>query len=679
MNAIPPTRSLEKPSPGIARVGITFVALTLLLVLWQTRMTLLIWALDGALALTIVMAATLAGYVFVAALRLSPLQLAWRYLLSAGLGIGFLATLTLICGSAGWVGASHRWVCPALLAVFAIAGLVLMVRSRDVEPITTAGAGPICWLVLAAVPFAAMILIVATAPPGVLWQEEGRGYDVLEYHLQLPKEYYNNGAITYLPHNVYANFPANAEMLYLFANVVTGEGVESWSVSKCINALLGGLFVCAAWLVGRRRSKEAGIVAGVLAAATGWVTYLSGVAYVENGMLLMGMLACGCVGRAAALDDRTLAIKWCVLAGIFAGFACGFKYTACVLIALPLVVLMLIALRGNFVRRLVLVVIFGVASLVTFAPWLVKNIVMTGNPVFPLLGSVFTSYPTGWGAEEAAHFTEAHAPAPEEATLSARLSALTQHVVLEKPQRFGAILLVLAAAGLVRHRTRHELGLAAMLLVQSIVWLFATHLYARFAVPMLIPLLLLACAGASDDSGKVRLPFVLLVITGVSFNLLNTGTLYARHYYTPNHERMSFEGGSVLFTAGILPGEHQLATINTKLPADAKILLIGEARAFYFLRDVDYCVVFNRNAFNTVAEQSPTLGGIIDWLRKRGYTHVYVDWTEVGRLRHSRYGFPEAITTSLFEQLEDEGLKRVEDYNINSDESNYATLYAVPQ
>jgi 4-amino-4-deoxy-L-arabinose transferase-like glycosyltransferase len=655
-------------------------AIALALVAWQTRMTLVLWALDGALALILLLLATMAGMGLLALFRLRSLSNAWTWLLAAGLGTGLLAMLTLMCGVAGLVGESHRWVMPILLSVFSAFGAAWWLHGLRKRLPASDGpaesAGRVRWMFVAVAPFIALVLIVATIPPGILWQEEGYGYDVLEYHLQLPKEYYESGAIEYLPHNVYANFPSNMEMLYLAACLVTGDAVESWPVSKCLNALLAALFVAATWLTCREWSPQAGVTGGVLAAATGWVTYLSGIAYVENGMLLTGMLSCACVLRAARTAQT---LRWCALAGVFVGFACGFKYPAVVLIALPVFVLLLIVVRVPLRRRMAAASLFALTALLAFSPWLIKNALMAGNPVFPLLGGVFTSYPAGWGAEQARHFAESHAPAPQEAVLSARIPALGRHVVFDPPQRFGAVLLVLAVAGMVRHRRRETCALVAMLLVQVVVWLFATHLYARFAVPLLVPLLVLAGQGVVDARGRLAAPLIALILAGAGVNLYYTGRLYAAHVYREG-TRMHTEGGSVLFTDGGLLNAQHLATINQELPADANILLVGDAKAFYYLREVEYCVVFNRSRFVDAVERSATVEGILDWLRQQGITHVYVDWAEIERLRRSRYGFPNAITPSLFEQLEDAGLERLENYHIGDPARRppYGTLFAIP-
>ncbi len=71
------------------------------------------------------------------------------------------------------------------------------------------------WIATAAV--AGVVMLAAFFPPGVLWGDEPNGYDVVEYHLQVPREWYEAGRIIPLHHNVFSYFPFNVEMQYLLA------------------------------------------------------------------------------------------------------------------------------------------------------------------------------------------------------------------------------------------------------------------------------------------------------------------------------------------------------------------------------------------------------------------------------------------------------------------------------
>ena len=67
-------------------------------------------------------------------------------------------------------------------------------------------------------------------------------FDVLEYHLEGPKEYYQAGRIAFLPHNVYTSMPFGVEMLHLAAMEVMGD----WWWGGLAGQLLVALFAPAA-------------------------------------------------------------------------------------------------------------------------------------------------------------------------------------------------------------------------------------------------------------------------------------------------------------------------------------------------------------------------------------------------------------------------------------------------
>lgn len=679
-------------------VGVSVAAVTLMLVLTQSRTAVVLLLTDGLSAAALVATLTLAGTwmvpVFIGSASAS-LPLRWRLLLGAGFGLGATSTLVLVLGVFGLL---HRVVWMVLLGGVLVAALaaVWRVRPTDGHPRAFRGReivfGRDVWLLFVVAPFLAMALLVSLVPPGFLWQEEGAGYDVLEYHLQLPKEYFEQGRIDYTPHNVYGNFPANVEMLYLLSMVLRGDPYDGAATAKCVNMMLAVLTAFAAYVAGRERSHRAGIVTCVVTATAGWLTYLCGVTYVENGMLLFAMIAAAALLRAMAQMEKdarvpgsepaggTLASAnaWIRTAGVMAGLACGCKYSAVLLVGLPLFVvvgLMRFPSLGARVRACSVFVLFG---LLGFAPWLIKNTVMTGNPVFPLAHSVFDAYPPGWGETEARHFAESHTPDPEESALTARLSLLWSRIPGDPIQRFGPLVFLLAGFRMFSgRRTRVDLLLFAVLLVQVLAWMFGTHLYARFAVPMLVPLALLA--GRASDSivtPRSRRVFLSLIIVGALFNAFMTGKLYVQHLYADGR-KLPLEGADRFFLDGLGGGHEHLATINHALPQGARILVIGDAKAFYFRRRIDYCVVFNRNPFVEAVRALREPQAIVEWLRDGDYTHVLVNWSEIARLRNSRYGFAPEVDRDLLERLSEHGLAHVETFATGDPPRPYADLYEV--
>jgi hypothetical protein len=67
------------------------------------------------------------------------------------------------------------------------------------------------------------------------------------------------------------------------------------------------------------------------------------------------------------------------------------------------------------------------------------------------------------------------------------------------------------------------------------------------------------------------------------------------------------------------------------------------------------------------------------WLREHPYRWVYVDWTEMHRLRTTRYGFWAGVDRDLFERLGGEGLRAVENFEMPGRKTPYGTLFEVPR
>ena len=58
-----------------------------------------------------------------------------------------------------------------------------------------------------------MLVVAACAAPGWLWQTEFGGYDAMAYHLQLPREWFEQGRITTSTWNVYSAMPNYRDMM----------------------------------------------------------------------------------------------------------------------------------------------------------------------------------------------------------------------------------------------------------------------------------------------------------------------------------------------------------------------------------------------------------------------------------------------------------------------------------
>ncbi len=623
---------------------------------------------DGVWAAAVVLAAALFGLCPLALILprdfRAALPLRWQLGLGAGLGLGTLCLAVLGLGLAGLLS---RPILVSVLGVMGLAGALRLGQLLHRAPRPTPAPRVNALLVLL-LPHGVMSLLVATVPPGVLWTEEARGYDVLEYHLQVPKVYYEQGRITYLPNNIYSNFPMNAEMLSLLAMVLRQDAVEAAILAKLINALVGFTWVFVAWLIGRESHPAAGVAAALLAGTSPWLMYLSGVAYVENGMLLFGMLAFAGVRLAATAPDPAVTARLALLSGAYAGWSCGFKYTAVPMIAVPLLGMWVAvscrqttaagvtrSAAGVAGRRLLLCL---AGCCVTFAPWLIKNAVATGNPVFPLAYGVLGARQGIWTDELAERWQRGHRPVPQEAGLAARAKLLARRVLADR--RLGWWLVVLALPAVFsRARTRLDLLFAAVLLFQVGVWLFWTHLYARFAVVLLIPLCILGARSVWPSAAVGLRAVPLIAVCGVAaFNLWTSAALYRAELFDDGRS-WRIHGHIEWFYQDADISRNPAAYIRQRLRATDRVLMVGEARTFYMPPGVDSCVVFNRNPFAEAVAAADSDEAVIRWLNEQQYTYILVNFSEMERLRRT-YGFWKDLTPDLFERLGPVGLRVIQ-------------------
>ncbi len=670
--AAAPDRPKAAPWQHPLAPAAVFILLTGMLVAAESVAALAVVVMEGGLALLVLACAAAAGVWLVHALGLGREPPAARWVAGAGLGIGGLSLGTLVLG---WLGLLTRPMVGVWLAAVALAGAGRLAMDLSPAPGGAATPRPMPasgWLWLAAVPFAAVTLLAGAMPPGVLWAEEGGGYDVLEYHLAVPGAFFEQGRIGFLPHNVYSNFPLNSEMLSLLMMTLRGGRIEAALMATLVNAWLAVLLAAAAWQAGRRLSPENGLPAGLLAAGTPWVAYLAGIAYVEVGMLATGMCALAAAIEAARGGPRGW--RWALVAGLLAGLACGFKYTAVVLVTLPLGAALACWLPEN-ARRIRFLGLFAAGAALTFSPWLIRNTVNTGNPVFPLAYAWLGARTGTWDAELQERWARAHEPPALRQGFGPAVSTALRHSVGDP--RLGPAVLVLAAAGAIRRRDRWTGGLLVMLAIQAAAWGLATHLFARFAVVLLMPLLLLA--GRAVEGLRrpfpVRLTYGAL-LAGLGLNLVHLAGLYYHHTRLgPEAVRLDAFDRCDLFVDGRWPGMEYLQVVNA-LGASARLMLVGEARTFYVRVPCVYATVFNHHPLGDIAARVNDAAGVLAELRRDGITHLLVHWGEMARLRNS-YGFDPRVNEDLIGRLEAAGLRRSGEFRTAEDRPVYATLYEV--
>lgn len=213
-------------------------------------------------------------------------------------------------------------------------------------------------------------LIAALLPP--------LGYDAHEYHLATAQQYLIHGNWIWFEHNVYAAFPMNVEMLYLYPLAV--ESAAGCTVINLQMAILTGLAV--ARLANRGGYHCSPLLPIVLYLSTGIVLRL--IVDAKNDLALAMCAALLLYGY--EMLRREYSTPAFLMMSFALGFGLGMKYITILAVLMPFMIMVgFDALLHNRWNLLKYAIIACIGATVLWSPWLIRNMLLYQNPVFPLL------------------------------------------------------------------------------------------------------------------------------------------------------------------------------------------------------------------------------------------------------------------------------------------------------
>ncbi len=637
-----------------------------------------------------------------------------RLVCACGVGLSAVSLLTLGCGLAGWLS---PWLLGSVLAVAFVSELVWSGRTRGVRHLIdgtsiddlTSGLTPSarpsrndwrdplwgflsrgeqlpysliakCLAVFAVSLFLLAMLLGSVLPP--------TDFDVKAYHLTGPKEYFLDGQISFLEHNVYTNFPFLTEMLCLLGMVLRQDWYWGALAGQVVLMGFAPLTALALFCAGRRFfGGTAGWLAAVIYLSTPWTYRLAIIAYVEGALscyLFLALLALLLAVEASRPEGtRSASNRLFLLAGLFAGSAMACKYPGLVSVVLPLSLASAVAAirwqkaEGSRQKAIQAVTIFFIGTALTVGPWLLKNLVMTGNPVYPLAFGLFGG--RDWDAASHAKWRAGHSTTKYALSeLAENLIDVTAKADWLSPLLFGLAPLALLAVVRSQESNQPSSSRPSPLAPRPLLfwlWLYVAYLFTqwwllthrldRFWVPLIPVVALLAAVGCLWSSSKLwRRACGAFVVLSVLFNLgFVTTSLCGFNGYLSDLDQARAVSES--WPEGI-QYLNQLSDAG-KLRPDATVLCVGEAQVFDARPRLIYHTVFDQPMLRDWLAERPT-GDVPDhdWplrpieeVRRKfesaGVTHVLVNWEELLRYRMT-YGYSDFVTPKRFMWLREQGL-----------------------
>jgi len=393
--------------------------------------------------------------------------------LAIAAGLNLLSLITLAIGLMG--GSGSRWpIAVALVLLIGLAG-VIGIRLRDHvariartrESIGYWDRRRVIFMAMACVLLSSFYVLGAVLPPFE--------FDVREYHLQAPKEFFQSGEIRFLAHNIYANMPMGTEMHALSWMSLWG-GNDGWYQGALVGKVIFASYaIVTAMILGGCVARQSGPLAGWIVACV-WLG-TPGIAEVSKLGLIDQAVACYLAASIALLTawQKNSAMEpaqqrsMLLLLGWFLGSAAACKYTSVPFIVLPSVAVALwFAGTSKQSTRFILtsLAILCVSGALAGGLWYGKNVVLTGNPVYPLAYGFFGG--KSLTESKAQQWNQAHrvpvisAANADDLSSDYRLSTLThefRRIAFESPY-LGLLIIPLSAIGLFVHRSQISFILA---------------------------------------------------------------------------------------------------------------------------------------------------------------------------------------------------------------------------
>ncbi len=514
---------------------------------------------------------------------------------------------------------------------------------------------------------AAVWLSGGAHPPGFFGMAVSDAYDVVSYHLQVPREFFEAGRITFLPHNTYSNYPLGAHMLYLIGMCLRGGAYEGIYVAQLTHGLWGILTLAALVFALPVKSQRTRYLSGIFLASMPAVINVSWLSFVELSQVAYMVLALIWLHYWLEKDSDSACgqLRSLVIIGLLCGAACGVKYLSVGFVAFP--IFFILFTMTLYQRRSICDFLISVLlCIAAFSPWLLRNYFNTGNPIFPLFTELFGK--GHWCSQSALLWDSGHAPRPY-GQIPRQVYRTFTNVPLFGPFTTALAFISVYSNFLFKKTPLNKLELISLCCfgLQIAVWAFATHMPARFLLPAAAPVAILASSFFVRLYNKMRIKLSVkkAVIAGYGilfctliFNYFEIHTLYFNEPYAGT----GIQGWSYPNLINKMP---EYSWIFEEMAPEDKLLSVSDAKAFKYPPNIIYSSVWEKGLLVEYLQAGHHPVDAIHRLYvEHGITHILINWSEIYRLKDT-YGWWEEINISILYELAAAGAQEIQPHGFD--------------
>ncbi|MBI5643179.1 MAG: glycosyltransferase family 39 protein [Deltaproteobacteria bacterium] len=556
----------------------------------------------------------------------------------AGFVLGGLSLLIFALGHLGLITPPFLIV-PALLA-FAVLAAIFFKSKRPSTPEQSSSRTDLP-LKVAIIILIISILPLALTPPTVR--------DELIQHLAVPKLYLLKGRIFELKALGFSYLPQNIDLLYLIPLGLGNDIVPR--LTHFLFGVLTGLLIYFYLL--KEAGRSYGLLGMLLYLSTPLILNLGRTAYIDHGAALYSMLSLVAALKWKDGGDK----KWLIYSAVSMGLALGAKYNTLLSLVLINAFIVFVCLKKGKVGDAVKFgTLYLIISLLILSPWLVRNYIWTGSPLYPLYESVVSATAKGEGV----HVTSEMAPLAKRLVLYNEgiidLILLPFRVFWEGAdnsiERFDGVLnpLFLAFIPIAFIKRKKRYADLKYLAVFSVLFFamaaLTVDLVTRYLLPIMPVLVIISVFGIRNMfESRFKWVSAILLMAAFVFNINYEAGLYRKYtpftYLTGQESRDDYLGR-------MLPDYKAVSYANKNLPPESKVFfLFAGDRGYYWDREYSYgdrMGVFFK-ALMSASKDDADLTARISRLK---ITHIFMNDAIMERFSNENYDQSDLMTLAGF-------------------------------
>jgi len=542
------------------------------------------------------------GYKLLKLFKLNFYSLLVEFIFSISLGLGFFSLLTLLLGLLGlfFLPVFYLLLLTSFLITYPEIKYFISRIPSSFCVERPEGRQIIFGICLGIIILSGLILNIGGPPIQ---------FDELVYHLAIPDIYLRKNQILNLPYLVFSNYPLNVEMLFTLAMCLKSD-----TLAQLVHfsfGLLAGLsiYLLTKTYFGRRQ----GLFATLIFFSMPSIIFTMAFAFNDLALTYYVILAVYAILNWIKINDR----RWLFLSGTMTGLAIGVKYSGviCFILLFGFILINKIPLK-SLLKELS---IFSLATLLPILPWLIKNFIFVGNPVYPFLYGIFGG--ENWDNFNTQRFTQ------EMSHYGPSLSGILRYLVLPFfitcDWQTGDIpigpLLFLYIPFLFFIKYVHK-TIKYLLIFCGAYFFFWT--ITSMVIRFLFPAIALLCVVGGYVAKEMRksLLYEIPVFIALVLNIYTLYTAIGEHpdFYLGNKTRED-----KLLSAPPVKDYYQVIKfINERLPNSSNVLFIGEPRRYYCQKEVLTSTELDTALISKLVKESKDITELFSKLRDLKVTHI---------------------------------------------------------